>query len=82
MNIIAINPDQVYQNQQGQYIYVVDDNNTVQVKQINPIFSNNDMVILSKTFIGERVVTETIRAITSGVLVNPIEVNNTILISD
>jgi len=82
MNIIAINPDQVYQNQQGQYIYVVDDNNTVQVKQINPIFSNNDMVILSKTFIGERVVTETIRAITSGVLVNPVEVNNTILISD
>jgi RND family efflux transporter MFP subunit len=82
MNIVAVNPDQVYQNQQGQYIYVVDNNNTVQTKQINPIFSNNDMVILPKTFMGEHVVTETIRSITSGVLVNPVEVNNTILISD
>jgi RND family efflux transporter MFP subunit len=82
MNVVAINPDQVYQNQQGQYIYVVDNNNTVQTKQINPIFSNNDMVILPKTFMGEHVVTETIRSITSGILVNPVEVNNTILISD
>jgi RND family efflux transporter MFP subunit len=82
MKVVAVDPDQVYQNQQGQYIYVVDSNNTVRVKQISPIFSNNDMVILPKEFIGERVVTETIRALSSGAKVTPVEVNKTVRISD
>ncbi len=82
MKVVAVDPDQVYQNQQGQYIYVVDTNNTVQVKQVSPIFSNNDMVVLSKVFAGERVVAETIRALTPGTHVIPVEVNNTISILD
>lgn len=82
MKVVAVDPDQVYQNQQGQYIYVVDANNTVKVKQITPLFSNNDMVILPKTFAGERVVAETIRALTPGAKVNPVEVNNTVSLSD
>ena len=82
MSVVAVDPDQVYQNQQGQYIYVVDDNNTVKVKQIDPVFSNNDMVILPKTFMGERVVAETIRALAPGVKVSPVEINNTVTISE
>jgi len=82
MYVVAVDPDQVYQNQQGEYVYVIDDNNTAQVKQINPIFSNNDMVILPKGLIGERVVAETIRALSSGAKVTPVEVNSTVSISD
>jgi len=82
MKVVAVDPNQVYQNQQGQYIYAIDSNNTVKVKQIQPIFSNNNMVILPKKFIGERVVAEIIRTLPSGVKVTPVEVNNTVLILD
>ncbi len=82
MPVVAVDPDQVYQNQQGQYVYVVDANNTIEVMQIHPVFSTNDMVILPKEFIGKRVLAETIRAITPGVKVTPIEVNNTVTVSE
>lgn len=82
MPVVAVDPDQIYQNQQGQYIYVVDDNNTIQVKQVFPVFSNNELVILPKAFAGERVVAETIRAIAPGVKVVPVEVNNTVTVTE
>ena len=82
MPVVAVDPDQVYQNQQGEYVYVVDANNTIEVMQIHPVFSTNDMVILPKEFIGKRVLAETIRAITPGVKVTPIEVNNTVTVSE
>ena len=82
MSVVAVDPDQVYQNQQGQFIYVVDKNNSVQVKQIKPVFTNNDMVILPKEFAGKRVVAETIRALAPGVKVDPVEINNTVTLSE
>jgi len=82
MSVVAVDPDQVYQNQQGQFIYVVDKNNSVQIRQIKPVFSNNDMVILPKVFAGERVVAETIRALVPGVKVSPVEINNTVTLSE
>ncbi len=82
LKVLAVDPDQVYQNQQGQFIYVVDTNNTVEEKQISPIFSNRDMVILPKTFLGERVVAETIRSLSSATKVLPVEVGNTVKILD
>jgi len=82
MSVVAIDPDQVYQNQQGQFIYVVDDNNSVKIKQIDPIFSNNDMVILPKEFIGERIVAETIRSLSPGLKVDPVEVKSSVKVLD
>ena len=82
MPVAAVDPDQVYQNQQGQYIYVADANNTIEVMQIHPIFSNNDMVILPKEFVGKRVLTEMIRVISPGVKVTTIEVNNTVTVPE
>ena len=82
MPVAAVDPDQVYQNQQGQFIYVVDRNNSVQTRQIKPILSNNDMVILPKAFVGERVVAETIRALVPGMKVSPVEVKNPVTISE
>jgi len=76
-SIVAIDPDQIYQNQQGQYIFIVDNNNTVKVKPIKPIFSNNDMSILSyKEYEGDRVVAETLSFLKDGMKVVPIEVDN------
>ena len=77
--ILAIHPNQIYQNQQGQYIYVVNSENKIEVDQIQPLFTNNDMVILPyEKFEGKRVLAETIRAISEGTKVNPVEVNNTV----
>jgi RND family efflux transporter MFP subunit len=80
-SIIAVDPDQIYQNQQGQYIFVVDNNNTIRVKPINPLFSNNDMVILRyEKHKGDKVVAETLNSIKDGVKVAPLEVENLIKI--
>ena len=76
-SILAIDPNQIYQNQQGQYIFVVDKNNTIRVKPIKPIFTNNDMAILRyDDYKGDRVVAETLSAIKDGMKVIPIEVEN------
>lgn len=77
ISVLAVHPDQVYQNQQGEFIYIVNDKNEIEIKQIQSVFSNNDMVMLHyEAHKGDRVLTETIRSIHEGMKVIPVEVDN------
>jgi len=46
--LIALNPNNVSQNQLGSYVLVVDENNTIQTRQIELSYSNSDLVIVEK----------------------------------
>jgi len=75
--VLAIHPDQVYQDQQGQFIYVVNEKNELKTKRINPIFSNNDLVALYyEEHKDERVLVGTISGLRDGMKVDPVEVEN------
>jgi multidrug efflux pump subunit AcrA (membrane-fusion protein) len=75
--VLAIDPDQIYQNQKGQFIYVVNDKNEIEEKNIKPYFSTNDMVILPfPEHDGQRVLTETIAGLKTGMKVKAIETEN------
>lgn len=76
--VIAIDPDQVYQNQKGQFIYVVNDKNKIVEKHIKPYYSTNDMILLPPEHLGEKVVVETIAGLRSGMEVTAIESPNTV----
>ncbi|NOR55250.1 MAG: efflux RND transporter periplasmic adaptor subunit [Sulfurovum sp.] len=77
LSILAIHPDQVYQNQQGEYIYIVNKENKIETKQIIPVFANNEMLILHyETHKGDRILVGNIRAVSSGMKVLPVEVDN------
>ncbi|SFZ97522.1 Probable RND efflux membrane fusion protein [hydrothermal vent metagenome] len=74
--VLAVHPDQVYQNQKGQFIYVVNDKNKIEEKTIDPYYSNNDMVLLPNEHEGDRVVVETIAGLRAGMDVVAVEAPN------
>ncbi len=77
--VLAVHPDQLFQNQQGQYVFVVDSNNTIETRQIYSSYANNDLVIISEGLKeGEKIVVETIKGLHTGLLVLPAEVANPI----
>jgi len=77
--VIAIHPDQISQDQLGQYVQVVDKNNTVHIKHVTPIFSNNDLALVGNRLKeGERVVVGTFNGLGEGMKVTPKEVANPI----
>jgi len=78
--ILAVHPDQISQNQLGQYVYVVDKNNTIETRQIQSSYSTNDFVIISEGLKeGDRVVVGTINGLRNGLLVEASEVPNPIV---
>ncbi len=79
ISIIAVHPDQISQNQQGQFVYIVNNKNEIKIKQIKQAYVNNNLAIISKGLKeGDRVIVDTIHALIDGVKVTPIEVINPI----
>jgi len=77
--ILAVHPDQMYQNQQGQYVFVVDNNHSIETRQVESSYSNNDLVIIGKGLnVGDKVLVGTVKDLHNGLLVSEIEVDNPI----
>ena len=77
--VLAVHPDQMYQNQQGQYVFVVDNNHSIETRQVESSYSNNDLVIIGKGLnVGDKVLVGTVKDLHNGLLVSEIEVDNPI----
>lgn len=77
--IIAIHPNNIGQNQLGSFVYVVNQQNTIETRQIETQYSNNELVIVSKGLKeGDRVITSNLAKLRNGILVNAKEVENPI----
>ncbi|MDQ7046972.1 MAG: efflux RND transporter periplasmic adaptor subunit [Sulfurovum sp.] len=82
MAVIAVHPDQIFQNQQGQYVYVLTKENTITLKQIKSGYTNNDLVMITQGLkAGEKVVVGTVNGLREGLKVTGTEVANPILSS-
>ncbi|MCF6207283.1 MAG: efflux RND transporter periplasmic adaptor subunit [Sulfurovum sp.] len=77
--VLAVHPNQISLDQQGEYLYTLDANNTVHKSYIHPLFANNDLVVIDKGVKpGTRVLVEIPNALADGNKVTPIEVDNPI----
>lgn len=77
--ILAVHPDQISQNQQGEYALVVNVENTIETRQIETGYSNNDLVMVFNGLDeGDKVVVGTIHALQNGTKVTPTDVKNPI----
>ena len=77
--VLAVHPDQLSQNQQGQYVFVVNSQNKIETKQVKTTYSNNDLVIISEGLeVGDKVIVGTINALRNGTSVSVSEVKNPI----
>ncbi len=76
-NVIAVHPNQISQDQQGSYVYVVNEKNEVHRVPVEPLFSNNDLVLVGKSLNeGDRVIVGTVSGLSEGTKVTPTEVPN------
>ena len=79
IKVIAVQPDQISQNQQGQFVYIVNNKNEIETKQIKTAYSNNSLVIISEGLDeGDKVLVGTIHALRNGSKVTMTEVPNPI----
>ena len=77
--VIALHPDQISQNQQGQYALVVNDKNMIETRQVKSNYANNDLVMIAEGIKeGEKVVVGTVHALRNGTKVTSTEVPNPI----
>lgn len=75
--VLAVHPDQISQNQQGQFVYVVNSENKIEIRQVKQAYSNNDLIIISEGLVeGDRVIVGTINTLANGMEVLPTEVPN------
>jgi RND family efflux transporter MFP subunit len=76
---IAITPNQISQDQEGEFVYIVDKNNSLIKRYIKPIFENSQLVFVDKSLkAGDRVVVGVFHSLVEGSKVKPIEVDNPI----
>lgn len=79
VSVLAVHPDQISQNQQGMFVYIVNNKNEIETRQIEQIYANNDLAIISKGLKeGDRVLVGTINTLRDGIKVSPSEVRNPI----
>ncbi|GEM_PF-701873 len=77
--VLALDPDQLLQNQQGQYVLVVNTQNEIVTQQVTTSYSNNDLVIIAGGIKeGDKIIVGSIKALRNGIKVVPTEVNNPI----
>jgi len=77
--VLAVHPDQISQNQQGEYVFVVNTQNEIETKQVKTTYSNNDLIIISEGLkVGDKVIVGTINALRDGTKVSLSEVENPI----
>lgn len=81
--VLAVHPDQISQNQQGQFVLVVNAENSIERKQITSSYSNNDLVIIAEGLkVGDRVVVGNMNGLMPGTKVNASEIKNPIQAQD
>ncbi len=79
IEIIALNPNNLGQNQIGSYVLIVNDKNQIETRQVEIKFSNNNLVIIKNGLKeGDKVVVSDIAKLRNSLLVEPIEVENPI----
>jgi len=77
--VLAVHPDQISQNQQGEHVLIVNTEHEIETKQVETGYSNNDLVIIFKGLNeGDNVVVGTIHALQDGTKVTPTQVKNPI----
>ncbi|SFV50993.1 Probable RND efflux membrane fusion protein [hydrothermal vent metagenome] len=78
--VIAVEPNQISQNQQGEYVLIVNNKNEIESREIKVTYANNDLSIISKGLKeGDRVVVGTVAGLSDGTKVSVTEVKNPIL---
>jgi multidrug efflux system membrane fusion protein len=76
-DVLAVHPDQISQDQEGSYVYVINADNEVHAVHIKPLFGNNDLMLVGDSLKpGDRVVVGVISGLTEGSKVAPTEVPN------
>ncbi|WP_294957532.1 efflux RND transporter periplasmic adaptor subunit [Sulfurovum sp.] len=64
---LAVDPDQISHDQLGEYVYVVNAQNTITKKYIKSFFSNNELVLVGDSLKeGDRVVVGTVSGLAEG----------------
>ena len=77
--VLAVHPDQISQNQQGEYVFVVNQKNEIETKQVQTSYANNDLAIISEGLKeGDQIVVGTVNALRNGTKVSMNEVENPI----
>ena len=77
--VLAVHPDQISQNQLGEFVYVVNAQNQIEVRQIKTNYSNNELVIIREGLQeNDKVVVGTVSALRDGLKVSSTEVDNPI----
>jgi len=77
--ILALHPDQLFQNQQGTYVFVINKDHKIEQRSVSTGYSNNDLVIIhSGIKEGEKILVGTIRNLHEGTAVIATEVPNPI----
>ncbi|MBL0721390.1 MAG: hypothetical protein JJV88_02285, partial [Sulfurovum sp.] len=77
--VIAVEPNQISQNQQGEYVLIVNKENEIETRKILVSYANNDLSIISKGLKeGDRVLVGTIAGLSNGTKVSVTEVTNPI----
>ncbi len=73
IEVMAVKPTNVYENQLGSYLYIVDENDTVRIAQIATAFSNKEMSILQKDALkeGTRIIVSGAQKLREGMKVSP-----------
>ncbi len=56
--VVAIEPDWVFQDQEGEFVYTVDSHGILRKAHFHSLFSNSEMVILPEDFVGKRVLVQ------------------------
>ena len=72
MPVLAISPDWVFQDQEGEFVYVVDANDTLQKEHFLSPFSNSQIVILPDTLANKRVLVQPAGNLVEGSRVKPV----------
>ncbi len=77
--IIAVEPNQISQNQQGEYVLIVNKKNEIESREIKVRYANNDLSIIAKGLKeGDKVLVGTIAGLSDGTKVLVKEVTNPI----
>lgn len=79
--LIALSPRNVLENQLGSYVYIVNDQNKLETRQVEIEYSTKSMLIIRAVSLkeGDKVVVSPLRKLSKGMAVNMKEVNNPVL---
>jgi RND family efflux transporter MFP subunit len=79
LSVLAVHPDQISQNQQGEYVIVINAENKSEERIVSTGYSNNELVIIQKGLKeGDKVLVGTLQKLLDGTSVIATEVPNPI----